>query len=473
MRLAMLGAMLFGVLAAAWLNYTAFRRPPWFKKLTRRFRNFLESDGHITSLLTFFLWGMVGGIYFLFITLTTTDQFILGYFSRLAPWIFWLTSNCVLSLFFLLCRNIATTQGYLRKHGLALLILQTILFFGIVGHSYLWALEPSDWDVNKMFDAVNKFDLEQQDIFAVFGEGDRLQRGENPYEQILSPNVDMKWNQTIATYFPVFYYLSWLTQEIGLEDYIQWIGFWRVVFLAFNLGIAYLLFYVPYHRYKSLTLAVFSALFWLFSRWTLHITMIYHIEFVAIFFLLLSLVLLPKNTKWSFFLFGVSLAVKQIAIFMIPLYLIWAWQFSRNRKQGFKFFATLILLMAVIPILLSLPFLVWNVEGFAKSVFISATRISESHFGVPSLDMLIGLSGIPAKLPMLGMMLIVFMLAWKQRINYFVSALFIMIVFIDFNSVLFRQYMAWVVPLIPLSICHTIRSTPQEVHPPQKFQENQ
>ena len=312
-----------------------------------------------------------------------------------------------------------------------------------------------------MFDAANKFDLEQQDIFAVFGEGDRLQHGENPYEQILSPNVDMKWNRTIATYFPVFYYLSWFSQEIGLEDYVQWLGFWRVIFLVFNLGIAYILFYVPYHRYNSLTLAIFSALFWLFSRWTLHITMIYHIEFIAIFFLLLSLTLLPKNARLSFLFFGASLAVKQIAIFMIPLYLIWAWQLSKNKEQTIKNFGTLSFLMASIPFLVSLPFLIWNLEGFVKSVLISATRVSESHFGVPSFDMLIGLSGIPAKLPMLGMMIIVFILAWKQKICYYVSALLIMIVFVDFNSVLFRQYMVWIVPLIPLAICHTIRtSTP-------------
>lgn len=462
LRLLMLGAMSFGVFAFWWLTYIASRTPTWFVNFTRKVSNFLDSDGHITSLFTVLLWGIGSGIYFLYVTFTTTDQFLLGYFSRLAPWIFWLISICSISLFFLIFRNAEITKEYFRKHGLALAVLQVILFAGVMSHQYLWHLESSDWDINKMFDAVNKFDLEQQDIFAVFGEGDRLQHGENPYEQILSPNVDMQWNQTIATYFPAFYYLSWFSQEIGLEDYVQWLGFWRVIFLAFNLGIAYLLFYVPYHRYNSLTLAIFSALFWLLSRWTLHITMIYHLEFIAIFFLLLSLIMLPKNKKVSFFVFGISLAIKQIAIFMIPLYLIWAWQFSKSKNRSTKNFSTLIFLIAIVPLLLSFPFLIWNLEGFIKSVLISATRISESHFGVPSLDMLIGLSGIPAKLPMLGMMLIVFILAWKQRINYFVSALFVMIVFVDFNSVLFRQYMAWIVPLIPLAICHTVHPKPSD-----------
>lgn len=460
MRLAMLGGLLFLLLIVGWLTYTAFRSPTWYDKFTKKISSFFDLDGHITSILTILLWGLVGGIYFLYLTMTTTDQFKLGYFYRLVPWFFWLASICGISLVFLVFRNTKTSQEYFRKRGLAFGLLQVTLFIGIITNIYLWNLEPSDWDVNKMFDAVNKFDLEQQDIYAVFGEGDRLQQGENPYEQILSPDVDMKWNQTIATYFPAFYYLAWFTQEIGLEDYVQWLRFWRVIFLAFNLGIAYILFYVPYHRYHSLTLAVFSTLFWLFSRWTLHITMIYHIEFIAIFLLLLSLTLLPKNQKLSFFIFGTSLAIKQIAIFLIPLYLIWAWHFSKSKSGQLKNFGILIILMASVPLLTSLPFLIWNLEGFVKSVLISATRVSESHFGVPSLDMLIGLSGIPAKLPMLGMMLLVFILTWKQKINYYVSTLFVMIVFVDFNSVLFRQYMAWIVPFIPLAICDTVRIMP-------------
>ena len=38
MRLVMLGGMLFSVLAAAWLTYSAFRAPEWYKKFIRRAR---------------------------------------------------------------------------------------------------------------------------------------------------------------------------------------------------------------------------------------------------------------------------------------------------------------------------------------------------------------------------------------------------------------------------------------------------
>jgi uncharacterized membrane protein len=45
------------------------------------------------------------------------------------------------------------------------------------------------------------------------------------------------------------------------------------------------------------------------------------IDFIPIFFLLLALVLLERRSAAAMVLFGVSLAAKQIAIFLVPLFL--------------------------------------------------------------------------------------------------------------------------------------------------------
>ncbi len=106
MRLAMLGAMFFFVLATGWLTYSVSRSPAWYKKFSQQITKFLESKGYITSLLTILLWGLISGTYFLFLTFTTTDQFKLSYFYRLAPWFFWVASVCGISLFFLSFREV-------------------------------------------------------------------------------------------------------------------------------------------------------------------------------------------------------------------------------------------------------------------------------------------------------------------------------------------------------------------------------
>lgn len=61
--------------------------------------------------------------------------------------------------------------------------------------------------------------------------------------------------------------------------------------------------------------------------------------------------------------------------------------------------------------------------------------------------------GIKAKLPMLLLMALIYISNLRHHVGMYLSSLLIMVVFIDFNSVLFTQYMCWIVPLIPLTIC--------------------
>jgi len=452
-RLILLLAILLPLGLTSILTYKAKKAALWYQKASDRINALFQWDGHLTTGFVLSLSGLMYGSYFLYTALATTDLFLQGYFTRLAPLMFWFTALCGQTLYFIFHTG-DTFKKYLRTHGFAVLTTFVILISGLLMHSHLWGLEPEDWDTHAMFNRDNKFDLEEQDIFAIFNEGDHLQHGQNPYARALEIDTNIDWNRIYATYLPISYTMAWLTQEVGLEDFLQWLSFWRVIFLVANLGITYLLIYIPYHRYNNLIFGAIAALFWLFNRWTLHMTMIYHIDFVAIFFLLFSLVSWPRHKVISLLSFGLSLGVKHIAMFVIPLYIIWIWQSVENRS--IKQFVQHTLVMAGIPFLVSAPFLAWNAKGFFKSIFVSATRISESHFGAPALDTLLELSGISAKLPLLGLMAIVYLAAWTKKIKPFSAAFLILLIFVDFNSILFRQYMTWAFPVIPLVICETM-----------------
>ena len=405
------------------------------------------------------LAGLVGGLIFLITTFTTTDLFLKGYYIRLAPWMFWFTMFCGQTLMFSILYDSNIWKNYIISHGKALLILVLLLIAGLLMHTHMWDLPTEEWDINKLFSYDDKFNIYRQDIYAVFKEGTNLVIGKNPYSRVHELGSDLTWNFEIPTYFPIFYVLNWFTQKIGFDDYFYWLDLWRVVFLLANLGIAYIVFFVPYHRYNSLWFAFLGTAFWLFSRWTLHITMIYHIDFLAIFFLMVSLVFWPRYKVVSLLSFGMSLGIKQIAIFMIPLYMIWIYQNVEGRSMKNVLFWFVMLFS--VPLLVTGPFLIWDAGGFIKSVFLSATRNAESHSGIPSIDALLAVSGIPAKIPMLCLMGVTFLLAWKRKINNFVAALFIMVIFVNFNSVLFRQYMTWIVPLLPLALSSTIEIPPK------------
>jgi uncharacterized membrane protein len=294
---------------------------------------------------------------------------------------------------------------------------------------------------------------QQEDIYYLWLEGKRLLSEENPYARVLSGN--MRENNKYATYFPLFYIMSYLTQLLGLKNYSDWLNFWHNIFLIFNLGIALIIFYI-FYEYGLVLLAFFSALFWLFNRWTLHVTSIAHIDFIPLFFLILSLLIFRRHKWLSLVLFSLSLSVKQIGIFLAPLYLIWIWQ-SESKSKFIKVLIACAIILSI-PLLTSLPFIFWNSEGFFKSILFSATRNPDSHFSALSLDAYIKRNitefvGIKAKIPMLFLMALIYFSALRRQLGMYTSSLLTMSVFINFNSVLFLQYMCWVVPFIPLCVC--------------------
>jgi len=287
--------------------------------------------------------------------------------------------------------------------------------------------------------------IEQEDIFYSFREGQRILNGENPYARILTGN--MRDNKKYATYFPLFYELSYASQALGLEQFATWIVFWRRVFILFNLGTAVLLFYA-FWRYELEWLGIFAAAFWLFNRWTLTVMSIVHLDFLPIFFLVASLVVFPKNRWIAFLLYGVSLALKQIGIFILPLYLIWTWlSVDKDRVKELLIGG---LLIGIVPLLASIPFLFWNTRGFFMSVLFSVMRVGSGRFSVLPLDAVMGWSGAVGRLPMLLLFLAVYWLCFSRIAGRYTGAFLVMSVFIGFNTALFVQYLLWLVPLTPL-----------------------
>jgi hypothetical protein len=297
----------------------------------------------------------------------------------------------------------------------------------------------------RTYHALPESPLEGQDIYYSYVEGRRLTEGKNPYARIL--DGDMRENQKYATYFPVFYELSYLSQLAGLRSLEQWIGFWKPVFFAFGLAIGFLI-YAALAVKRMEWFGVLGAAFWLFGRWTLKIVEMQTFDFIPIFFTLLALVLFPRYKWLALFSFSLALGFKQITIFIAPLFLVWVWQRTERDRLRQVFLTGLAI--ASVPLVSSLPFLIWNAEGFVRSVLFSATRHGATQFGVPSIDIIFGWEGLTGRMLMLALLACVYILAFKKPGYLFLFSFFAMSVFIDYNSVLFSQYPVWVAPMIPL-----------------------
>ncbi|HZL94087.1 MAG TPA: hypothetical protein VFB99_10600 [Vicinamibacterales bacterium] len=297
-------------------------------------------------------------------------------------------------------------------------------------------------------------ELTKQDIFYIWLEGHRIVEGENPYARVLVG--DMSRNNKYATYFPLSYVLSAAPQLLGFADFPEWIAMWHATSLVLTLSITVLLFAALFKRVSPIA-ALVGAAFWLLNRWSLIVSSVAHVDPLPIALLLVGMLLLETRPRLACITFGVSLAVKQVAIFLLPLFLVQVWLSAEERP--WRHVGRAIMSILAVPVIVSIPFFLWGPEGFIKSIVFSATRNPDTNLGAPSFDAVVAgrlwsaFGGLPARVPMLLLMTLICVVVLRRNVGFFLAALLIMVTFVDFNSVLFRQYMAWVAALVPLAMC--------------------
>jgi len=365
------------------------------------------------------------------------------YLDRLQPLAGWLfLSGCALAVTIQ-----ALTQTGRTLEALAFFLVVSICLLGMLAHVRLW---PKSEDRN-------------DDIYFTFLEGDRLLRGENPYARVLEG--DMRENEKYATYLPLFYYLSAGTQLLGFSQYSQWLGLWRILFLLAGSWIAVCLFHRSWASRLRL-FAVAAALFWLFNRWTLHVSISADLDFLPLALLLTAWALLGKRPRAALVVLGASIAIKHYSAFLAPLFLMHLW---RNPAESKTRIWKDLLLLGSVPLIASLPFLCLDAEAFVKSILFSLSRNPMATGDVHSLDALLGWSGWAARLPMIGLLLLIYVAVWRGRLGAYASSLLVMATVTFFNSVFFTSYMVWVMPFVPLACLEAFpraNATPDSVGKP-------
>jgi hypothetical protein len=299
---------------------------------------------------------------------------------------------------------------------------------------------------------IPKSDPVQEDIYNVFLEGQRILTGVNPYARILEGN--MRINQKYPTYFPLYYEASYLTQKLGFTDFDSWLRVWLKIYKGFYFLVA-LLLYAALAAKRKWWQGTAAAGFWLFNRWTLYVITTSNFDFLPIFFMLAAFILYPKQKWLAVFLLSVSLGLKQIAIFVAPLFVVWVYLEEKNHWKGIKQALMAAVVIASVPLISSIPFLAWNLEGFVRSIAFSATRFPGTHtnLAVNSLDALLGWEGLAARIPMGLLLLAVYWFAyWDAAKRRYLQGVFIFVIFVSFNAVLFNQYFTWLISLVPLLV---------------------
>lgn len=248
-----------------------------------------------------------------------------------------------------------------------------------------------------------------EDIYYYWRRGKKIAAGINPYACALD---DTCLHHKNPGHFPLFYWLSAWSQQLGLKEYQDWIAFWRPVFLIVGI-ITGITMWATFLKRNQSVLAIFALLFWLFNRWFLYVVRVGQISFLGIFFFVVSLTLLKKQRWLSLLALSVSLAFKQLAIFFIPLYLIVLWHDTPPSKR-LRTLLLAIVVIASVPFLTSLPFIIDNPSAVAHGLLFSITRIDEANFGAPSLSQSLELHGLYGIAFMVILMGLIYIVAWQK-----------------------------------------------------------
>lgn len=310
-------------------------------------------------------------------------------------------------------------------------ILAVAIAIGIatVATHHLWELKGFERLINS-------------DIYNAWEEGKKLSEGVNPYTRIIGQS--MRDNNNYPTYLPLTYLCSALLQRLGIRDFPDFIRIWRGISLACHLGLGLLTFHI-YNRQRKPLAGLIAISILLLGRWSAYIIDVQHLEFPAVLAIVAAGQQLNRRPTLSAFLFSLSLSIKHIGIILLPCFLLGlntdatglstATKWERIRRYCLVAFA--------LPLVISLPFLIDHASGFLLSMLFSASRGTSSH-GIATGSEMILLSVDSTRLLMGSLFVMGWIVQAKQRMNVWFACTLILLIFLQFNPVVFAQYYIWI-----------------------------
>lgn len=104
------------------------------------------------------------------------------------------------------------------------------------------------------------------------------------------------------------------------------------------------------------------------------------------------------------------------------------------------------LIALAIPALLSLPFVLLSGEGFALNMLFSLSRQASDH-GAATGSRLLFVTEEGSRLLMVGLLLFNLLAQYKERIDVWIASTLALLIFVQFNPVVFGQYFIWLMSL--------------------------
>ena len=306
--------------------------------------------------------------------------------------------------------------------------------------------QQKNW-ITSLIDRVYAENLIGNDISMYLHRGQQITKGINPYACVLEKGSCIGY----PAHTPGMYVVASAFVLLGVHDLDSWTTAWRPVAIASWLAVGIVLL-VHLSRKGYVALAVAATGFLLFNRWSLDVLRIAHTDFLGVLFLLLAVIMVDKKPKTAAVILGVSLAIKQMAILIIPLFLLFAW---RKMPKKISQLALITGLVAFIPLLTLAPFLIDDAPATLQGVLNPIERPAQQVHGfASSFSQSLDVTDISKIFLMVYLIGIVYLAAYQKTINLAGGTLMVFVIMLSFTHVLYNQYIVWMLPFIPLAIAY-------------------
>ncbi|MFZ5424921.1 MAG: hypothetical protein ACOZAO_03915 [Patescibacteria group bacterium] len=328
-------------------------------------------------------------------------------------------------------------------------IFKLVLFIFLI-----FLVHKIDFSIDK--DA--EFYFKREDIYYEYDAAKQIQKGVNPYLRILEG--DMLENDKYATQLPHYYKFLTVVRDKSDDNFSGFIeGFRFVLFVAQSIGGTFL--YLIFKKQDKPFLGLCASLFYVFNVWTLNSIIYLKQDVLAIGLLIMSFYFLTskKLTPISYIFYGLSLGIKYIGIFALPIFIVP----YLSKKMPLKMLVINLVLLFSIILIPVIPYIVEDYNSFTRSILFSLTRSpseSEIIYGYNGLlsapqesysDTEI-LEKLVPRLPLFISMLLTVGLLFIGKVKKGAYLFLSFFVFTIFNPVIFPQYITWITPfaLFPL-----------------------
>lgn len=301
--------------------------------------------------------------------------------------------------------------------------------------------------------------LSSKDIFYVWEEGKKIADGINPYARIIGKSL--RDNNKYPAYLPLSYYFVAILDRLGVNSFTGFISVWRPLNVACHLGIGMLTFSI-YNQQRKPFSGIIACSILLLGRWSAYIINVQHLEFAAILPILLAGQQLNRRPNFSALMFGLSLSIKHVGIILLPSFLLGLKAgLSSNSISNKKQILTYSMLALIIPLIISLPFLVNQPSGFLLNILFSTTRDFGDHGNATGTRMILtGVDG--TRMVMIALIIMNWIAQAKEKINFWFASTITLLIFLQFNAVIFAQYYIWLASFLLISCAYLSPTTPRQ-----------